>query len=290
MRVGPALRRGTTLVELVIALALTGMLLAAASAGMLRQQRGFRWVGELGGAEAQMRPLAQMLPSELALLEPAAGDLAPGQASDSTLQVRATVASSFACDSSAGTVLVAPQDASGVAVVAPALSTVAGDSLWFFSGDSLGWQGRRVAGATSASAACGSPVAASGATVRLSLSAPMNAPAGTPLRITRQERFVIYRAADGAWYLGLSDWSAASARFASPQPVAGPFVRTRTGFTTSFRYFDASGAPITPNGSNEASIARVRVSSVSAGSGPASATGQGRRDSVDVAMSGRGAP
>ncbi|MDB4881968.1 MAG: hypothetical protein JWL95_734 [Gemmatimonadetes bacterium] len=278
-------RPGTSLVELVIALALTGLALAAASASLLRQQRGFRWVGEVAGAESQMRPLAHILPAELALLDAAAGDLAAGQASDSTLQIRAAIASSLSCDSAGSAVVLAPESASGIAIGGSSRDAQAGDSLWFFASDSFGWQARRVTGVTNVRVGCGAPLMPVGVTSRLTLDAPMDVPGATPVRITRQERYLFYRAGDGAWYLGLSDWSAAARRFASPQPVAGPFVRSsRDGPITAFRYFDAAGALVAPTGANERTIARVRVAS-------AASIGSGgliqRRDSVDVAV-GRG--
>jgi hypothetical protein len=109
-------RAGTSLVELIIALTLTALVLGAATSSLLHQQRGARWAGALGGAESQMRPLVQVLPAELALLDAGAGDLASGAASDSTMQIRAVVASSLACDSAAVALTLLPDATSGVAM------------------------------------------------------------------------------------------------------------------------------------------------------------------------------
>jgi hypothetical protein len=280
-------RRGTSLAELVIALALTGLVLAAASGSLLRQQRGFRWIGELVGAESQLRPLAQLLPAELALLDPAAGDLAAGQASDSTIQIRAAIANSLSCDSAAGVVTLVPEPTSGVAVGGSSRVPEAGDSLWFLA-DSLGWQGRRITGVARVTVSCAMPAMPAGPSTRLALGAPMNMPGGTPVRVTRQERYLVYRAGDGAWYLGASDWSPALARFAPPQPIAGPFVRSARGVvTTGFRYFDAAGAPVVPDGVNERTITRMRVRSLAS---LGARSGIARVDSVDVALGRSGAP
>jgi hypothetical protein len=289
-------------VELVVALTLTGLVLAAASSSLLRQQRGFRWIGDVAGAESQMRPLAQTLSADLALLDPVADDVVAGQASDSTLQLRATVASSLACDTATSTVTLIPESTTGVAISGSARAAAAGDSLWFLT-DSLGWQAKRITSVSRVSAGCSSPAVSAGATTRLVLNAPIDAPGATPIRVTRQERYLLYRASDGAWYLGVSDWSVATGRFASPQPIAGPFLRvTSDGARTGFRYFDASGGAITPNGSNERTIARIRVSSVSrvgaGGSAGGAARGAGgattaadvRRDSADAALARSIAP
>ncbi|MEO6526289.1 MAG: prepilin-type N-terminal cleavage/methylation domain-containing protein [Gemmatimonadaceae bacterium] len=280
-------RRGTSLVELVIALALTGIVLAAASGSLLRHQRGVRWVGEVAGAESQLRPLAQMLSAELALLDPATGDLTPGLASDSTVQIRAAIASSLSCDSASGTVTLVPESRSGIALGGSSRAPEVGDSLWFFA-DTLGWQARRITGIARVSASCRSPALPTAAALRLSIAVPMDMPGATPVRITRQERYQLYRSGDGAWYFGLSDWSVATNRFAPPQPIAGPFVRRSAGVvTTGFAFFDATGQSVVPDGANERTITRVRVRGLAS---LVARPGDARLDSVDVALGRSRAP
>jgi hypothetical protein len=277
-------RIGSSLIELVVALVLVGIVLGAASTSLLRQQRGFRWIGAVTGAEVQMRPVVRIIPSELAQLDAAAGDLVPGQASDSTLQLRAVVASSLACDSSNGTVTLLPNSSAAVPIGGVARTPITGDSVWLFSGDTLGWQSRAITAVSRTTTGCRTPPMAPAASYRLSLNAPLALPGGTPIRVTRQERYVVYRASDGLWYLGLRDWSQSLGRFAAPQPVAGPFIRALSNSgLTGFRYFDSTGASVTPNGTNESSVARVRVSTLSsvASSGAADTV---RRDSADIAL------
>jgi prepilin-type N-terminal cleavage/methylation domain-containing protein len=282
-------RAGTTLIELLVALTLAAVLLGAATGSMLRQQRAARWVGVLGAAESQAAHVVRFLPDELTLLDARAGDVVPSQASDSTLELRAVVASSVTCDSATAVVTLAPDVGSAPPLGGVARAPAAGDTLWYFA-DSLGWRGRAVLGAARVTSACRSPRAANAATTRLVLDAPIDVGGGTPLRITRHERWVVYRASDGRWYVGLRDWSAATARFSAPQPVAGPFVRAlRTGERTGFRYFDSLGVALVPDGTNEGAIARVRVivlSSVAA----SGAIDTVRRDSADAALLRRGGP
>lgn len=281
-------RAGTSLVELIIALTLMGLVLGAATSSLLHQQRGARWAGALGGAEAQMRPLVQLLPAELAVLDAGAGDLVSGAASDSTIQIRAVVASSLACDTAAIAVTLLPDLTSGVATGGVARAPVVGDSLWFYPSDSLGWQPRRVVSVTHGSTACRLPATPAGAAYKLTLDAPAYASGGTPVRVTRQERYVVYRASDGWWYLGARAWSVAAGSFAAPQPIAGPFLRTRGSAITGFRYFDSLGAVVVPNGTNERAIARVRVSSIALVPSLAGSDSV-RRDSADVALARSGA-
>jgi len=111
---------------------------------------------------------------------------------------------------------------------------------------------------------------------------------GTPLRVTRHERWLFYRASDGRWYLGFRDWNAASARFNTSQPIAGPFVRAlRSGQRSGFRFYDSLGNALVPDGTNEGGIARVRVTALSS----VSAYGVAdtiRRDSADAVLARRG--
>jgi hypothetical protein len=243
----------------------------------------------VGGVESQMRPLVSLLPSELAPLDAAVGDVVSGQASDSTLQLRAVIASSIVCDSASGTLTLLPDASSGVAIGGVARAPVAGDSLWFYPGDSLGWQGRKVLSVGRANVGCSLPASPAASTYRLTLDAPAGAPGGTPVRITRQERYVVYLASDGWWYLGARAWSTVTSSFAPPQPIAGPFVRSmRGGVITGFQYFDSTGAVVVPDGVNERTIARVRVSSIARVPSLAGSDSL-RRDSADVALVRSGA-
>jgi hypothetical protein len=100
---------------------------------------------------------------------------------------------------------------------------------------------------------------------------------------------VVYRASDGRWYVGIREFSPATSRFLAAQPIAGPFLRVaRGGMRTGFRYFDAAGDALQPNGANERSISRVRVTTLSVvrTTSPDSV----RQDSADAVLSRAGAP
>jgi prepilin-type N-terminal cleavage/methylation domain-containing protein len=280
-----------TLVELLVALALGGILLAAAGSSMLRQQRGARWVEGTTGAELQLRPVLRALPDELTLLDASAGDIAAGQASDSSLQLRSVVASTLTCDSAkAAAITLLPDTPTVPPLGGEARIPAAGDSVWLYGGDSLGWRGLTVVSSSWVTSGCAIPSVAAGPAYRLTLDSPVAVGGATPVRVTRWERWVVYRASDGRWYVGIRDWSAPAARFLAPQPVAGPFLRTLpSGVRTGFRYFDASDAPLVPDGTNEQSIAGVRVTTLSPVA--PTTTGSGvRRDSADAVLSRRGAP
>jgi len=281
-------RAGTSLAELLVALTLGGIVLTVAASSMLRQQRGARWIEGLAGAELQLRPVMRLLAEELSDLDASAGDIAAGQASDSSLQLRAVVAASLTCDSASAVTLL-PE-----ATAAPALGSSArvpadGDSLWLYRGAAYGWSAREVIGVSRVTSGCAVPTSASAPTLRLLLDAPAAAPAGTPIRITRWERWVVYRGSDGRWYAGIRDFSPGTSRFLAAQPIAGPFLRTmRGGLRTGFRYFDAAGNALFPDGTNERGIARVRVTTLSVV--PTTAPDSVRHDSADAVLSRPGAP
>jgi hypothetical protein len=281
-------RAGVSLAELLVALSLGGIVLGVAAGSMLRQQRGVRWVEGLSGAELQLRPVLRLLTDELSQLDASAGDVAAGQASDSALQIRTVIAASLSCDSAA-TLTLMPETSAVPALGGSATPPDVGDSVWLYGGAPFGWRPRAVVGVARTTSACAVPTSASGPVYRLFLDAPPDAPVGTPVRVTRWERWVVYRAGDGKSYVGIRDYSPSTSRFLAAQPVAGPFVRVvRAGARTGFRYFDASGTPLDPDGTNEARIARVRITALSAV--PSANLDSVRRDSADAVLWRAGAP
>ena len=277
-----------SLVELLVALSLGGIVLAVASSSMLRQQRGVRWIEGLSSAELQVRPVMALLADELSQLDASAGDIAPGQASDSSLQLRAVVAASLSCDS-ASTLTLFPESVATPALAGSARAPAVGDSVWLYGGALLGWRARTVTGILRVTTACAVPTSAPGPAFRLMLDGPADVAAGTPVRVTRWERWAVYRAGDGRWYAGIRDYSPATARFLAAQPIAGPFLRAmRGGARTGFRYFDATGNSLDPDGTNEGSIARVRLTALSVV--PSIGADSVRVDSADAVLSRPGAP
>jgi len=277
-----------SLVELLVALSLGGIVLSVATGSMLRQQRGVRWIEGLGSAELQVRPVMHLLADELSSLDAAAGDVAAGQASDTALQLRAMVAASLSCDSASSLTLL-PETSATPALAGSARAPAVGDSVWLYGGATSGWRARSVTGVLRVTTACAVPTSAPGPAFRLVLDGSANAAAGTPVRVTRWERWVVYRGGDGRWYAGIRDYSPATARFLAAQPIAGPFLRAvRNGARTGFRYFDASGSALDPDGTNERSIARVRLTALSVV--PTTGTDSVRLDSADAVLSRPGAP
>ena len=245
-------RAGVTLAELVIALAVAGIVLALLTAISVREQRVFSDLAQRAALAAQLRDASTILPVDLRALSPASGDVR--DARDTAIELRATIASGVVCDTAANGLILAPPLGDNGAVYATSMAAVSpGDTAWLLdAGDSASsWRPFAVTFAGSARAgqcAAGGPrlppsiVALSRGQLTLSGNIPSGA-VGMPLRVTRPMRFSIYRASDGAWYLGERDWNAAALRFNIVQPVAGPLLSPASG-GGAFGYRDSAGSPL----------------------------------------------
>lgn len=280
-------RRGATLVELIVAMMLAAIVLGAATGTFVRQRRAASDHASRARAESQLRAALGELQGALAGVSSTAGDLTPGEARDTALQLRTLVASAVACDSGVGQATVAANDTSPVRASAFASNPRVGDTLWWRVSATQSWTARRVTAIASSVGACAPAGGAPFPLLRLTFGSTDTVPRGIPLRLTRQERFSFYHAADGSWQLGISEWSDALHAFAPPQPVAGPFrLVAPDGIRTGMRYFDATGAALSvgATGVTTSSVARVRLTVVAPVGQSGGTPGAYRRDSVDLAI------
>jgi prepilin-type N-terminal cleavage/methylation domain-containing protein len=275
-------RRGVTLVELLVALALAALVLGTATTSALRQQRSHATIISTVGADAQIRAATQVLAGQLALLDPLAGDLMPGEAEDSVVQIRAPVAVSIACQKEIGAATLLPNDTGSVSFGGAVSSPRAGDTLWWL-GDTA-WSAQEITSVQPVSASCSYPVVAVGVALRVVLAGQDTIEAGSPLRATRQTRYGVYRASSGDWQLGFREWNDSTHHFPAPQPMAGPLLLRNRGRQTGLRYFDATGAEL-KSPIDVKSIARIRITALSVAAVRDRLSDSVRVDSVDVAMS-----
>jgi prepilin-type N-terminal cleavage/methylation domain-containing protein len=261
-------RSGLTLVELSVVLALGGIVLALVVTVGARLERQFGSLSAQIAESAQLDEAAAILPIDLRALSPVAGDIRTGEASDTTLEVRATIASGIVCSATPESLVVAP--ALRVDGVPAGKPVQAGDTLWVFvAGDSgVAWRPLLAQGVHTAAVGC---TAFAGSSAIFGLDArslrvvqregltALPLTAGAPYRVTRPARFSFYRASDGHWYLGLREWNTTSARFNQVQPVSGPYLAPsappRRG--TRFVYFDSLGAAMPPGSLETDRIALV---------------------------------
>lgn len=123
-----------------------------------------------------------------------------------------------------------------------------GDTVMIFaaSPDSSRWYAHAVASAPTSGRACSPNFVATGSdgplAVRIATPVASDVQAGAVMRFARRARYELYRAADGAWYLGFRDClSTRPTPCATVQPVSGPYARGGL----QFRFLDSADTPTT---------------------------------------------
>jgi prepilin-type N-terminal cleavage/methylation domain-containing protein len=286
-------RLGFTLPELLIALACAAVLFATLGSMALRQQRLFTELADDAAMTGRLREAIATLPIDLRAVSPGAGDIR--EARDTSLEIRATVASAVVCDT-VGRSLILGSALGGAETYAAYLTpVVADDTAWLLDvrDTTDSWIPRRI---TSVSTTTATKCAAGGplpshvpfvATVIALDTMPARPAVGTVLRVTRPVRYSLYRSADGSWQLGARDWNAATMRFNTIQPVAGPLLPP-SGHGLAFSYFDTSGGTVARPAESPTGLGLIRITARAQTSGPARVLGAGsvarRADSLDAAV------
>jgi hypothetical protein len=272
-----ALPRGASLVELVVALGLFGVVGAALVRALDRQARFHTGIVRVVETHAQLAVTHDAIAAELR------GATSPQDVlrlSDTAIVYRTAIGTGIACAVAAGTVHLAPTLlASGQALARIRTAPQPGDTAWLHDeGASLApaddaWHAARVLSATQLPGACDAtpyvhPVADAGRPAwRLVLDTvppiPSTVRQGTLVRVTRLARFALYRSSTGDTNLGWTDWNAAAGNWNVIQPVTGPFLPYNGGTPSAsgvaMRASDSLGAPtsIAPGLAAPAAIAVI---------------------------------
>ena len=263
-------RPGVTLIEVVVAMIVAGVILSVVSAISVRQQRLLAEVADGVAVSGRLREISSILPIDLRGTAVAADDIR--EATDTSIELRATIASAVVCDTSSNVLLLAPSIAGVTTYASVATPIDSGDTAWVFTtGDSIDeWRAAAVAASTvtGSSGQCSERGPHLGdsarALPRIALRldpAPTSAPTllGLPVRVTRRLRVSLYRSSDGAWYVGEHDWNATTLRFNTIQPVSGPFLSAAAGGMT-LTYLDRDGARLPTPVADTRAIAAIRAS------------------------------
>ena len=236
-RPAPSRAHGFTLAELVVALGIGGVVLGAFALAVAHQERAYGELARRVRARAALREGLAPLLADLRTISPAAGDLKPGHASDSAVELRTTIGSAVVCE-------IAGRTLTG-ALASFVTQPETGDTAWAYVASDTGqtWMPLPIQAAVVHPAESGlCPFPARGASALPGgrarhawyalelLDLPPGLAMGTPLRVTRPARYSLYRAPDSKWYLGRREWSPARGLFETIQPVGGPqrVVRSHT--------------------------------------------------------------
>lgn len=234
-------RAGFTLVELIIAIAMSSIVLGAVYRVLVNNQRFYRSQGQIVEVQQNVRAVSQILPAELRELDAADGDII--SMSDTSITIKAMRGFSTIC---------APPDAAlGSIVVRNSLTfqyraaDPARDSALVFNDNNVQstsddvWLHAPVAGVTTG-VLCTDGAAGTSYTLTGmigGIAQLVNVTNGSPVRTFEVVNYRLYDDGTGTWWLGVSTYS--SGAWSATSPVAGP-LRATDGLTFSF--FDAAGA------------------------------------------------
>ena len=252
----PTERSGFTLAELVIALALLGLLVTLLLNTLTAHQKVFR------SLRHRILMTEQLRDGELSLAADIRGTSVRGDTlrllTDSALEFFSTIGSSVVCTRSGQTVSLVPTGlSSGLLLSSLPVVPDTGDLFVGYSrADSVSgvrrWIRMRISGVSSSPASSACPPT-SGFTsytdaqkpaLRILLAGSVEEffP-GAPVRIVRRARYSLYRSSEGEWYLGYKRCNAVAQGCSTIQPVSGPYLpySPAGGGGLRFRYFDSLG-------------------------------------------------
>lgn len=250
-------RRGLSLAELVVVIALAGLVGGTIVAAISRQQWFYRGASELLHVREGVRDAMQVLSTDVRGTSVAD---TVRLAADSAIEFFATIGGSVVCQIIGNDVGLPDAHSSGNTLSAFLADPDTGD-LALFHVDSTGanerWERRRIAGFTRPSLASSCPptsrlseqsdldVGAKGFVVTLTTPLDGDIKPGTVVRFIRRARYSLYRASGGDWYLGYRRCNAiGSSACGAVQPVSGPYrgySRDPRATGLLFEYFNASG-------------------------------------------------
>ena len=216
-----ARRRGFTLIEILIAMTLLGIIGSIVTTVLVRQQRFHRAVGQVTDARARMRDIATILPTDLRSISTAGKDIL--FITDTSIQFRAFVGAAVLCRYVPGEptkIELPPTELVSGNVLASWINPPQPNDIAYLydSGTKDGniddaWAVFQVADTVSDDDSGWCPTStgftaagdASKVRYRLTLSsAPTQTRVelGAPIRFAREVRYSIYLATDAQWYVG----------------------------------------------------------------------------------------
>jgi len=259
---------GLTLVELMIAMVLVGLMGSLIVGFLLKQQRFYAGTNEILLTRTQVRQGAVMMPSDLRQISAVGGDIYA--MTDTSIEFRSVFASSFICasDRANSRISVPPLKlAKNSALTVWSVQPTVGDSLALYDDnispaapdDSSSLHKITVTGIAFSNATPGctsasglmksTDVNASNSSFNFTLSPTQSTTviAGAAVRFFKKAHYSLYKAADGLWYLGYFDCRFGRVPVCNAiQPIAGPLSPYVAGQPQlaglRFTYYDAAGA------------------------------------------------
>ena len=293
-------RYGVSLAELVVVVALAGLVGGAVTVTINRQQLFYRGAAELHYAREGVRDAMEVMSTDIRAMS--VSDTI-GLRADSAIEFFAGIGSSVVCQSVGNQIGLPARHPEANSLSAFLVEPDTGDIAAFYTHSGQGhpdWERHRISGFSSRSLAGSCPAssdfsaqpdleaAMTGFVVTLADPLPDGIKAGVPVRFLRRARYSLYRAGDGRWYLGYRRCNALGPSTCGPvQPLSGPY----SGYSADsrvtglgFEYFDSHGQPL---GTSESPLllARVDITARSEPSPRMGTSGQGRKISQSATIS-----
>jgi len=265
-------RAGFTLVEMLITMALLGLIGACVVTVVIRQQRFYRSTSAIMDARAQIRQMSAVLPMDLRAISSAGNDIT--LLSDSAIEFRSSFGSAVVCTLISGgspAIVTTPRNtARNLRMTSWTRTPVVGDSIALYDVNTSTratddrWTLHQITAIATVTGdvATGCPsssrlvastdMISTNPAYRLTISParPATVTQGAAIRFFRRVRYSLFKAADGQSYLGYKDCLTGRTPVCSvTQPIAGPYRPYATKGTNSsgleFAYFDSLGAVTT---------------------------------------------
>lgn len=280
-------RRGMTLVEIMIALVLLGIISGVIMRVITRQQRFYQGVNQIMAQRGQLRQATAVLPIDLRSLSSVGNDIL--SVSDASIEFMVNIGTGIVCqvigndqvalppeNLDSGQMLTSwfgygPPDA-GVSVYIYNDSSVTGNEDDVWKRFTLASPAKSDASVCPAgSFTTGADAGKSRWILKLSdpdgkvdpvtggpLSQYINE--GAPVRVVKRVRYALYQEADKKWYLGFAPYNTATGTYDDLAPVSGPYdaYSTTSGVASGlgFKYYDVDGVEIAA-GADSASRTRI---------------------------------
>jgi prepilin-type N-terminal cleavage/methylation domain-containing protein len=234
----PSRRAGLTLIELMVAIVIAGIVLGAICQTLQRNQEFYRSQSQILDVQQGIRAVAQLLPSELREVDGPAGDiLAMGPDSISIKALRNTL---FVCAPpvpAAGTIVTRNSQTFGYRSVDPTRDRalvfrdgnprIMSDDTWLdFAIASV------ATGAVCSDGTAGTTAKLSGSASRLD-----SVTVGSPVRTYEQVTYRLYVDSAGVGWLGVRSY--VDGAWGAVSPIAGPLQSAKG---VSLSYYDSTGA------------------------------------------------
>ena len=261
-------RRGLSLVEIMVALVLLGIVAPGIMTVVMRQQQFYRSATEVIDTRSQIRQAASVVPVDVRGVSSVGGDIL--NMSDSSLDVRGNIGSALVCSHTPNSITIPPLNlANGRYFTTFLTRPKVNDVLLIFDELTPGnqdddWVPYTIASIDSANSGCTNFTDATldNGKFRYVYTFTTNlSPTivdGAPLRMARGVKYSIYKSpSDGLWWMGYRECRGNGSNCDAVQPVSGPYKPYVPNDTinsgVSFVYRDSTGAITT----NKANVARV---------------------------------